>query len=31
MAKHRKTRQEQVQTSATALTYDLVRFLKLPH
>ena len=30
MAKHRKTRQEQVQTSATALTYDLVRFLKLP-
>ena len=30
MAEHRETRQEQVQTSASALTYDLVRFLKLP-
>jgi TnpA family transposase len=30
MAEHRKTRQEQVQTSATALTYDMVRFLKRP-
>jgi len=30
MAEHRKTRQEQVQTSTPALTYDLVRFLKLP-
>jgi hypothetical protein len=26
----RKKPQEQVQASATALTYDLVRFLKLP-
>jgi len=30
MAEHRETRQEQVQTSASALTYGLVRFLKLP-
>jgi DNA-directed RNA polymerase specialized sigma24 family protein len=30
MAEHRKTRQEQVQTSAPALTYDMVRFLKGP-
>jgi len=28
MAEHRKTRQEQLQTSATALTCDLARFLK---
>jgi len=27
---HRKTQQEQVQTSAPALTYDMVRFLKGP-
>jgi hypothetical protein len=31
MAEHRKTRQEQVQTSTPALTYDMVRFLKGPH
>jgi Tn3 transposase DDE domain len=30
MAEHRKTRQEQVQISAPALTYDMVRFLKGP-
>jgi hypothetical protein len=30
MAEYSKARQEQVQTSATALTYDMVRFLKLP-
>jgi hypothetical protein len=30
MAQHRKTRQKQIQTSASALTYDVVRFLKVP-
>jgi hypothetical protein len=30
MAECRKTPYGQVQASATALTYDLVRFLKLP-
>ncbi len=30
MAEHRKARKEQIQTSATALTYDMVRFLKGP-
>jgi len=30
MAKHRKAWKEQVQASATALTYDMVRFLKGP-
>jgi hypothetical protein len=31
MAEHREARQEQVQASATALTYDVVRFLKRPN
>jgi hypothetical protein len=30
MAQHRQTRQKQIQTSASALTYDVVRFLKVP-
>jgi hypothetical protein len=30
MAQNRKTRQKQIQTPVPVLTYDLVRFLKLP-
>lgn len=30
MAQHRKTGQEQIQTSVSALTYDMARFLKVP-